>query len=480
MKKYAVLLFILAQALYAQLPPDTGSSLETGKTASLGVQATTTFAWDIDKKSTGLLTKAGMELIFPLFPNGNWGLYPETTDTPAVRLALRNASFLWWLTYETQGGNYEQDNFNSWTARPLVLTFESFNADVVWKNYFLRIAGTGTEMRTNTVSLRSIFDEVMDTKDRFYYTQNLALWKTERYNIQDFPLLKGFITRDYLDMDYRDKVSGTLAVGAEFESWKLALKTASKARGELNKDNAWLVGADAELVPIENLKFGLTGFAAINYDKAGEDNPYTAGASVEYRIPLTDMLILSPFAGYDFDYEKVSEKIAWEAGGGIFFYTRGYDTKASFRVLDFDDVIPLGFSASLNTDQDSNMNVIVSWFDTPDRDSLIPWFGGFLQVELGNILGNGGKKMDYAVMAQIEYGLFEGKITPYIRGGYTPEISAGSRTGDRFINSALGFYITPFHNFSLDLCYKRQDKQTASGDMVLNNGLVSAAFTIRM
>lgn len=88
--------------------------------------------------------------------------------------------------------------------------------------------------------------------------------------------------------------------------------------------------------------------------------------------------------------------------------------------------------------------------------------------------------MDYAFMAQLEYALFEGKITPYIRGGYRPEIVSGSRTGNRFINSALGFYITPFHNFSLDLSYKRQDKQTVSDDMVLNDGLVSAAFTIRM
>ncbi|MDR2701831.1 MAG: hypothetical protein LBB72_05320 [Spirochaetaceae bacterium] len=480
MKKYAVLLFILAEALYAQLPPDTGSSLEAGKTAALGVEATTTFAWDLEKNSTGLLTRAGMELIFPLFPGGNWGVYPEDAETPAVRLALRNASFLWWVTYQTKGGNYEQDNFNSWTARPLILTFGSFNADVVWKNYFFRIAGTGTEMRTDMVSIRSIFDEVMDVNDRFYYAQDQALWRADRYNIQDFPLLKGFITRDYVDQDYRGNVSGTLAAGAEFETWSLALKTASKARGEDNTDNAWLIGADIELVPIENLKAGLTGFAAVNYDKAGEENPYTAGASVEYRLPLSELLILAPFAGFDFYYEKKSEKTQWEAGGGVFLYTRGYDYKASYRILDYDDVIPLGFSASLNTDQDSNMNAIISWFDTPDRDSLIPWFGGFLQAELGNIMGNGGKKMDYAVMAQIEYALFEGKITPYIRGGYTPEIKSGSRTGDRFINSALGIYITPFHNFSVDISYKRQDKQTVSNGMVLNNGLVSAAFTIRM
>jgi len=483
MKKYLVLLLILAAALLygqSETPSESGSSIEAGRTATLGVEATTIFGWDIQKESTGLRTRAGMELIFPLFPEKDRGLYPEDTETPAVRLALRNASFSWWNTFQTSGGNYEQDYFNQWSARPLILTFDSFNADVVWKNYFFRVAGTGTVMRTDQVSLRSIFDEVMDVDDRFYYKQNQALWRNDRYNIQGFPLLREFIERDYVDEDHRNSISGMLAGGAEFERFSFALKAATPKDGRTNTDNQWLVGADIEIVPIDNLKFDLTGFAAINYDKVdGQENPYTAGASIEYQIPFSEMYILSPFAGFDYKYEKVSEKTTWEAGGGVFLFTRGYDTRTSYRVLDYDDVIPYGFSASVNVDQDSYMNAIVSWFDPADRDSLIPNFGGFLQFELGNILGNDGKAMDYAVLVQLEYAFLEGKIIPYVRGGYIPEIDDGLRTGDRWITSALGIYFTPFHNFSLDLCYERRDKQ-ADNDLVLDNGYISAAFTIRM
>jgi len=483
MKRYFVLFLILTTALLygqSETPTDSGASIEAGRTATLGVEATTIFGWDIQNESTGLRTKVGLELIFPLFPERDRGLYPEDTETPAVRLALRNASFSWWNTFQTNGGNYEQDYFNQWSARPLILTFDSFNADVVWKNYFLRVAGTGTVMQTDLVSLQSIFDEVMDAKDRFYVKQSQALWRTERYNIQELPLLGSLITRDYVDEDHRRKISGMLAVGAEFERFSVAVKTATPKDGRENTDNAWLIGADFEVVPIENLKFDLTGFAAVNYDKTpGQENPYTGGASVEYRLPLSDTLILAPFAGFDYKYEKVNDKTQWEAGGGLFFFTRGYETMASSRILDYDDVIPFGFSASLNVNQDSYMNAIISWFDLPDRDALIPNFGGFLQVELGNITGKEGKAMDYALMAQLEYALFDGKITPYVRGRYTPIVESGARTGDRFIGSALGIYITPIHNFSLDLCYERMDKQTTN-DMVLDNGYISAAFTIRM
>jgi len=230
-RKYIVLLLLVpALGLFGQeVPVEEGSLLNAGKTATLGVEASTAFAWDIENKSTGLETKAGMELIFPLFPQADRGLYPDDFNTPAVRVALRNAAFTWWNVYEQRGGNYEQDSFNSWTARPLVLSFDSFSADVVWTNYFFRVASSTTAFQTDKISLYSIFDEVMDAGDRWYVRRSAtrALWTADRYNIQQLPILKSRIARDYIDEDYRSSISGDLAIGAEFNWISAALKTAS-------------------------------------------------------------------------------------------------------------------------------------------------------------------------------------------------------------------------------------------------------------
>jgi hypothetical protein len=53
LKKYLAILFLVAApVLYGQsgTPTETGSSLTVGRSASLGVEASTTFAWDIDQK----------------------------------------------------------------------------------------------------------------------------------------------------------------------------------------------------------------------------------------------------------------------------------------------------------------------------------------------------------------------------------------------------------------------------------------------
>jgi len=468
--------------------------LTTGKTASLGVEATTIFGWDINNNSTGLETKAGMELIFPLFPANNIGVYPEDTENPSVRLALNNASFGWWNTFFVSGGNYEQDHFNKWSARPLILTFDDFLADLVWKNYFFRIASTTTVMRTNMIALRSIFDDVMDAGDRYYYKYNQALWRSDRYNIQDFPLLKNRINRDMLDLDYRNDISGILAGGVEYERFSAALKTASRfpARGASeaasNTKNAWLIGADAEAVPIDHLKIGFTGFAGMNYDKVpttqnNKKNPLSFGFLGEYQVLLSDTMILVPFFGFDFGYDTVSEKNEWELGWGTMLYTRGFTTRESSRVLDYDNVIPVGASLGMSVNHNSRFDMMLSWFDPAGRDSLIENFGGFLQFELGNMLSVENDVLDYAVLAQLEYSIF-GKFTPYVRGGYGPQfMGTGSsliKVKDKaIIRAAFGCYITLIHFFAIDVRYEMRNVITTK-DIEMENGLFTAAFTIRM
>ena len=500
MTKRLALLFAalaLSSALYGQssTPTETGSELTAGKTATLGVEATTAFAWDLDKNTTGLETKAGMELLFPLFPAADRGVFPEgDTAEPAVRLLIKNATFLWRPVFETRGGNYEQDSFNAWgSPRPLILTFDTFLADLLWRNYFLRLAGTTLVMRTNRVSLRSIFDDVIDARDRYYYRSSTrALWFADRYNIQKLPLLQGKLIREYVDDDYRslEDISGNIAAGAEFDWFSVAVKAASNKNGYENDANAWLLGADIDLVPLENLKLGFSSLAGFNYDKAPlrtsspnfGRNPVDFGLLAEYRLFLSDTLILSPFTGIDFSYDTVSEESKWEFGAGVFLYTRGYDFLASSRMLDWDEVIPAGASLSMNMNQDSGMNMVLSWFEPAGPDSPLPNFGGFLQLELGDLTGK-GTGPDYAVLAQAEYSI-NGKFIPYIRGGYKPEFYAGSTdriTGDYLVKAAFGVFMMPVHFFSFDLCYEMDTRLiTDGGGSEYEKSQLSAVFTIRM
>jgi len=489
-KRLAFIFLVLATVLYAQeVPVEQGSILTAGKAATLGVEASTAFAYDLIENSSGLETKAGMELIFPLFPNADRGLYPDNYDTPAVRLALRNAAFTWWNRYSTNGGNYEQDDFNEWRARPLVLTFDTFSADLVWKNFFFRVASSTTIMRTDQVSLFSVFDDVMDASDRWYIRrgQTAALWIADRYNIQRLPLLQGKINRDYVDEDYRPlrtRMSGIIAGGVEFEKFSFALKAGSRNPGyptadpvrPANTENAWVFGADVEVVPIQNLTLAATGFAGVNYEKTDvQKNPLNFGISAEYQMFLSDRYILTPKAGFDFAMDTNTEENTWEVGAGILFNTRGV-LKTSSRVLDRAEVIPVGASLSMNVNQDNGLNMMLSWFEPAENDAMLPNFGGFIQLELADLLET-GSGLDYGILAQIEY-LIAGKFTPYVRGGYMPVFknnSTTATTGDYMIKGAVGCYLTPIHFFSMDIRY---EFGLVEGD--LNKNLITSVFTIRM
>jgi hypothetical protein len=483
-KRLAIVFLIAAPALYGQTPTE-GTELTTGKTATLGVEASTAFAWDIENNSTGLETKAGIELIFPLFGKADRGISSDNYDDPAVRLALKNAAFTWWNTYETKGGNYEQDEFNRWTARPLVLSFDSLIADVVWTNYFLRVASSTTVMRTDTTSLFSIFDDVMDVNDRWYYRRSAtrALWHTQRYNIQELPILKEKIVRNYVDADYRSDVSGVLAFGAEFDRLSAAVKTASYASGSENTNNAWLLGADFELVLVENMKMTFTGLAGFNYEKTpAKQNPVDFGVSVEYRLPLSDRYFLTPKTGFDFSMDTESGDSVWEVGAGLLFHTRGYDFISSSRILDWDEVIPVGFSLFMNMNHDSGFNAMLSWFEPAGPDAMLPNFGGFLQFELANLLEPNNTKSAFALLAQLEY-MITGKFTPYIRGGYAPQFQSGSNdkiTGDYLFKAAFGCFITPVNFFSVDLRYEMDTLLLDGGGSETEKSLFSLVFTVRM
>jgi hypothetical protein len=301
-----------------------------------------------------------------------------------------------------------------------------------------------------------------------------------------------------IDIDYRNDISGILAFGAEFERFSASFKAASRfqarAVGEAaaNTENAWLFGADFEIVPIENLKIDITGFAGLNYEKVRTSsanngrNPLNFGLMAQYQYQLADEFILSPFLGFDFIHNTASKESddQWEFGAGLMLYTRGFDTRVSSRVLDFDTVIPIGASLAMNINHNNYMNVMLSWFDPAGRDSLIPYFGGFFQFEVGNLLNavireTDFETFDYAFLTQLEYSIDE-KVVPYVRLGYGPEFIGTVKTPDTAIlRASFGCYLTMIRFFTLDLRYEMRNVITTDS-FTMDNGMFNAVFTIRM
>ncbi len=466
------------------IPSDYGNAITIGKTGVLGVETSTTFAADLSDGSTGLETKAGIEAIFDLFPRADRGIMPENMDSPFVRIELKNAAFTWWNTYQTAGSNYEQDDFNTWTAQPLVLSFDSLTTDVVWNEYYLRVAGTKPSMRIDSASLGSIFDEVMDAvKDRWYVTRMTALYYIERYNTLHLPVLQHLIPRDLINIDLQSDLSGQLGIGATFENWHIDLLAGSFYNGVENNSNQWSFKMDASVTLITGFTLSMEALAAINRNLTGNENPVAFGVSAEYLVPLSEKVFIKPFTGFDGNIATPRlSSFEWEAGGGVFLYLRGADKKVSYRDIDRDEVIPAGFSIAMNIDYGYRSNIILSYFDNAGEDSTIKNFGGFAQIEAADIFAAAEDYPYIAATVQVEC-LIGGVFLPYIREQFGPEFVDISgtlkKTGYSRYTSAAGLYITPIKYFSVDLMYERTDRVSVD-EVVIDPGTISLQLTISM
>lgn len=457
--------------------------LELGKSGTLGIEASTAFVADLDDGSTGLETNVGLELYLPLFPAKTRGvLDPNGYEQPGVRLLFKNLCFQWLETYATVGGNYKQDNFNSWVARPLVLSFDSLSADVVWKHFFVQVAGTTNPMEQDKASLCSIFDKVIDTDDRWYIKKEYALYYKTRYNKLDLPMLgtmnRNFIDKDY---DYSELVSGQMGAGVEYRKFTVMAKAASLYNGEDNDNNAWMFGLDAAVYPTENISIKPNVIAAVNCQKDLGTNPFTAGISADYKIPLKGTMVLKPFVGFDYAADTSSSDWIWEAGGGAYLYFRGTDYLASHRDIDYDEIVPVGISAAMNAGQQSGgravVNAVVSGFELADRNAVVPNLGYFFQFEAADITAS--DDVHTAVCGQVEY-LIANKILPYVFGKYYPEMSTNKEhyLGNTLLNAKIGCYFTPIQYFSLDVNYGITF--TVQGENSVDKGQIGATCTIRL
>jgi hypothetical protein len=125
---------------------------------------------------------------------------------------------------------------------------------------------------------------------------------------------------------------------------------------------------------------------------------------------------------------------------------------------------------------------MVSWFEPAGPNSMLPNFGGFLQLELANLLEVNDSTSAFAVLAQAEYLIAE-KFTPYLRAGYLPEFQTGSSTmitGSYILKLAFGCYMVPMHFFSIDVRYEMDTMLLKSGGTEAGTNLFSTVFTIRM
>lgn len=473
MKKSGIMLlvFLSSALLFTE-------TLETGDTGTLGIETSTTFLADLNDGSSGLETKVGIEAIFNLFPKKDRGVIPENSDTPTVKIELKNSSFTWWNKYKSEGGNFEQDDFNSWTAQPLVINFESLTTDVVWKDYYFRVAGSKSGIKSNSSSLQSIFDDVMDaSENRWYINRKKALYYSERYNVLELPILGDSLNRDLVNVDLQDEISGQLGFGAEFESWNIDALVGSLANGKDNDDNSWVFNIDSNIHPLDNIEITTDLLIAINLglDKAvtpeAYQNPIAFGFGVKYLInPESDIKVL-PFIGADSVYEQDSMELNWELGGGVFVYFSNIGTFTSHRSVDRDEVITQGLSFSVNLDNNDESNMIFAFFDDTTTGSLFGNFGGFTQFEMANMLSSNGQELAWAVAGQLEY-LFNGKALPYVREKISPN------SGETLYNTVVGLELTPINNLLLDFKYERED--TESSSIEDDYGLISIEFNISL
>lgn len=467
---------------------DESTILTIGKQARLGVEAGTEFVWDIENSSTGLETNLGIEFYLPLIDPGDRGVMRESYMQPGVRLVVKDMCFQWLETFFTKGGNYEQDAVNSWVSRPLVLSYGDITADVVWKNFFLQVAGTTNPMEVDQASLVSIFDDVMDTDDRWYLKKEYALYSKTRYNKLNLPLLGAKLDRNYVDPDYKDDISGQLGVGVEFSKFTALAKAASLLEGRENDNNAWYFGLDASVFPVEAMSVNFSGLMGLQtVDDTGE-TPLSAGLSADYKIPLVKKMVLKPFVGADF-FMDTEDSDTWrlEAGAGAYLYYRGEDFLAKHRDVDYDEIIPVGLSVSANLcmdKDDTTVNLVFSAFELADRRALIPNLGYFVEFEMAGI---GGDDVHTAVQGQVEY-LINGKILPYVNAKYYPALSESGEYWNEyeevFFEGKVGCYLTPVQYFSLDLWYKTDLMLDANDDNVKddysNKGELGVSCVIRL
>jgi hypothetical protein len=306
-------------------------------------------------------------------------------------------------------------------------------------------------------------------------------------------------------------IAGNLGAGMKGEIFDVTIKAGTWKNGKDNDKNSWIGGADFTWRPdLSNIiNFSLLG--AINYDtvimdkndpmanpSALKENPFAFGLGYEYRFDLPGRMVIKPYAGVDLIVEAKTGEIDFEAGAGLQWFFRGtgarFKRNTSIGGAKLGDVeIPAALVIGFNADDNGIINGILSINEDP-HSSLLPRFGGFLDLELMNITGkeyvapNGTVYNGFllAGMIQLEY-LAHDKIMPYLFFSYIPAIMPLNRaTGNpiygrenKNLTSRLGCMFTPIKHFSFDIWYERIDKGDKNG-WTPDKGLFAMNFRISL
>jgi hypothetical protein len=512
MKKFGcavVLLLLGGVLLFAEMPiPFFGGN-------NFNLDVDTTFAADLNDGSTGLVTNMSAGLWFEFTPYENRGITPRR-DALSVSVKLANSAFYAWRGYDlTTTADYAGPTLYGQPDQAVSIWFDTFIAELQYNQYWVRVAGIEPEITLSQASIKSVFDPVMN--NRTASDKNslpLPLFNTGSVHYNGAGGIVSVVNRDLVHLNRREVVmSGNVSAGLKSELFDLSVKGGSWLAGEDNNDNSWIGGFDFAWRPdlVQTINASLLG--AVNYGtvttqsdgtaviadpeanySALKENPIGIGVGYEYRIDLPKRMVMKPYAGVDFIYEVESGEIDFEAGGGLQWFFRG--TSARFKrntsiggaVLG-DVENPAGFIMGVNVDKNGIMNGVISLNEDP-HSSLIPKLGGFLQVELMNLLGKEYSAPDgvtygdflWAGIAQIEY-LVHDRVMPYIFARYVPVDASGTAPvyHKDFVSltSKAGCRFTPIDHFSIDVWYERTDTKK-NDDWTADNGLVSVTFGISL
>lgn len=471
----AAMMAVLAAGAWAQ------QTIETGATATFDLRAHTKVGYDFDSGTSGMETSIDqIGIWFELFPYADTrGVPKKESDqvTASIRLDGSKFALKWFDDKKLSAGEGDSTNQDQMAqggddgAFTTLYEFSSMIAELNYKTWWFRVAGTEPSMYRNLASLKSIFDDVIgDASNSLLFSSNFLRMNRNLLSISDKEI----------------PMTGMLSAGGDLKNVSFNVRAGSKANWEDNADNAWILGGDCKVTPVDNLALTATGLSSFNYDEYDETtgaqkttNPVGYGFGAEYQYFLTDLVVLKPFVGFDGKYETVTEKSTWEVGGGVFLYWKGTSSYVSHdEIYTWGTKFPIGLSLSANVSDANCANVQFSLFEEAGKDAVIENLGGFIELEAQNLTAAESQDSSLVAAAQIEY-LVRKKFRPYVFGEYAQGYKAGKLTEDDTLTSRVGIVLTPVKRFTMDVRYERVDHIGAVND-TLDPGVFTTNFKMKL
>ena len=496
------------------------------------MDASTTFAADINTGATGLLTEAGFGLWFEVAPFTDRNISPQR-DALSVSVKLANSAFYEWRGYDDAiSVNTNADGTISYGSimpsmygglnidQATSIWFNTFVAQLEYNKYWIRIAGIEPELTISQASIRSVFNPVIaNLADVSKNPLPMPLFVGDANHYNGNGGVVGLLSRDIIHLNRREvALAGNFSIGMTTEIFEVLLKAGTWKKAEENTGNSWVAGGDLSWRPDLSQAINFSMLAAVNYGKVSMNkndpmsnpealvqNPLAFGFGYEYRFDLPKRMVIKPYAGIDFIWETKVNEYNFEFGGGLQWFFRGtnasYNRNDKIGGINLGDVdIPAAMILGINVDKNGFMNAVISFNEDP-KSSPLRNVGGFLQAEFMNITGKeyivkykyeGNSyhtrtfdEFMFAGIIQLEY-LINGKFMPYLFGKFIPADTRGLlltdapdyRKNRSSVTSKLGIRIMPLKYLTVDLWYERTDVRIIR-DWVPDDGVISVTVGLK-